>query len=123
MDPEELDKEIKKTSAFDEYMLIENNRTLPEDLAEKIYIVLEKECGAPKGQRDDFVWHFSEDKDPTREWRFCGELGFGGKFRWNERFFVNYYPEDKSKLRDEMVEKANAKLTELFIGYLKELKK
>jgi hypothetical protein len=66
--------------------------------ANKIYDILVKECGAWEEERNDFVLHQTrEEEQMTREWRFCGKLGFGGKFwRNNDRLYVNYYNEDQS---------------------------
>ena len=80
--------------------------------ANQIYDILEKECGAWVSEREGFV--YSQTHEVIREWRFCGKLGFGGKFwRNNCRLYVNYYNEDKTKERDAMVERANKLLEKI----------
>ncbi len=60
-----------------------------------------------KEERDNFLFAYSSG---ITEYRFCGKLGFGGKFRCRREFYVDYYQENKTKERDEMVAKANARL-------------
>ena len=83
--------------------------------ANKIYDILEKECGAWVSEREGFVYHqVNDEEDLTSEWRFCGKLGYGGKFwRANDRLYVNYYNEDQTKERDAMVERANKLLEQI----------
>ena len=45
------------------------------NLANRIYDVLVAEAGASEYFRQDFLYHFG-----THEFRFGGDLGFGGKF-------------------------------------------
>ena len=112
------------------------NRNLSIELATKVYIVLANECGArdrfetiEKGpyagsthnfDRAEFVHEFTKD-DPTREWRFSGKLGFGGKF-WhaNDRFYVSCYAEDETPAIREMIENANNELAILYKEYQEE---
>jgi len=79
-------------------------------------------AGASKGadNKELFVLAFIEG-ERTREFRFGGLLGHGGKFWHNDRspyskvpFYVTYYPEDHSKKRDAVVEKVNALITSLY---------
>jgi len=88
--------------------------------ANQIYDVLVATCEAPESMRADFV--HVQTTEFCKEWRFQGELGFGGKF-WRGRhgwifnrpnWFVNYYPEDRTPERDAMVEEANAALKYLY---------
>lgn len=46
------------------------------------------------------------------EWRFCGHLGFGGKFRF-PGFWVDCYPEDISPEREKVIQEANSRLQAL----------
>ena len=85
------------------------------EVANKIYDILVEECGAWEGDRDMFLFHF---KDIT-EYRFCGNLGFGGKI-WRRQplfsppsYWVSCYPEDRTPSINEMVQKANARLAEV----------
>jgi hypothetical protein len=52
------------------------------------------------------------------EYRFCGALGFGGKFRNNGNHdntpYVDCYPKDETPARLVMIERANKRLAELF---------
>jgi hypothetical protein len=79
----------------------------------KVYDILVEECGAHESERDSFIINQLE-KDHPREWRFCGSLGFGGKFWRNSgRLYVNCYNEDATPKRLAMIEKANARLEKL----------
>ena len=54
-------------------------RVLTPDQANAVYDVLVQECGAAGGHdRESFV--SQQTTDEIAEWRFCGKLGFGGKF-------------------------------------------
>jgi len=63
--------------------------------------------------RKDFI-RFCDKEYRTREYRFIGSLGFGGKF-WdnNGRFYVSCYQEDETEPRRQAIEKANSKLAEI----------
>lgn len=54
------------------------------------------------------------------EYRFMGDLGFGGKFRNNGNRdntpYVDCYPENETPERLKMIEAANKRLAELFGG-------
>lgn len=77
--------------------------------ANVIYDVLEL-LGAPASGRDVFVQHF-----PTREWRFYGYLGFGGKFWcYNDSWYVSCYQEDVTPERLRSIELANRILRNLY---------
>lgn len=85
---------------------------LTEQQARDVYAILVTEAGARGGSDlDSFVLHFAGE-NPTNEWRFCGSLGFGGKFRF-PRMTVDCYPEDETAERRSTIEKTNAKLREL----------
>lgn len=80
--------------------------------AGEAYDILAEHAGAPVGHdKQSFIYEFSGDA-PTREWRFCGSLGFGGKFRF-PRMTVDCYPEDKTPERLKAIEVTNAHLAEL----------
>jgi hypothetical protein len=83
--------------------------------ANEIYNILVEFGGAPESERDPFVYSYMMgDLD---EWRFCGKLGFGGKY-WNKRNAVSCYPEDETPQRIELINKINEILTlqSLFIN-------
>lgn len=69
--------------------------------------VLVNEAGAFEGDRGSFVHHqTTAGSRSTGEWRFCGALGFGGKFRrnvnrlpdgtWGEQWYVDCYRENET---------------------------
>ena len=60
--------------------------------------------------RDHFIIIQTDERE-CPEFRFCGSLGFGGKFWVNDgRFYVNCYREDETPKRRKVIEKANEKL-------------
>lgn len=88
-------------------------RRLTKEQAVRVYEVLFEHCGARPAEDDvaSFVHEFTRE-NPTSEYRFCGALGFGGKFRF-PRFSVDCYPEDSNPIRDKMVSDGNAALAAL----------
>ena len=77
--------------------------------ANAIFDILVKECGAFDDDRLGFV--YNQTAEPVSEWRFCGKLGFGGKFwRNNGKWYVNCYREDETPKRMKMIEAANKRL-------------
>lgn len=81
----------------------------------RVWDVLVKHCGADESQREYFL--ASADPKVTREWRFMGALGFGGKIWLNpemEKPYVNCYREDETPARTKMIAAANAELEKLF---------
>lgn len=84
--------------------------------ARQVYDVLVECAGAPESSwRDSFELEFTGER-PTNEWRFCGDLGFGGKFRF-PRMTVDCYPEDETPSRLEIIKRTNARLAELVAGW------
>jgi hypothetical protein len=80
--------------------------------AREVYDILVAYAGAAEGVgRDSFELEFTSDQ-PTNEWRFCGDLGFGGKFRF-PHMTVDCYPEDETPSRLDAIERTNARLAEL----------
>jgi len=78
------------------------------------YAILVEHAGAIADDVDNFVLHALKDDHPLTEWRFSGKLGFGGKFRrLDHKVYVDYYPEDKSKERDGIVQRVNFMLGDL----------
>ena len=81
--------------------------------ANAIYDILAEYAGAPEHGRVSFVYHAEEGRSPM-EHRFCGHLGFGGKFRMNAgRIYVDYDPEDRTAERDAIVKATNEALAAL----------
>lgn len=88
---------------------------MDEGLAHEVYQVLTEECGAADDADalSSFVANHRDGR--VDEYRFMGSLGFGGKF-WQRDMRVSCYREDESPERLAMIEKANARLSEL-AGY------
>jgi len=81
----------------------------PEVIFNQVYDILVEHVGASpsKDQRESFVHYFIESRSAV-EWRFCGNLGFGGKlYRLYQHYYVSYYPEDRTAERDAALVKAN----------------
>jgi hypothetical protein len=85
--------------------------------------ILVEECGfRPDDGRCSFVALISANinrwSHACHEYRFMGALGFGGKFRNNGNHnntpYVDCYPEHETLARLKMIERANARLAELF---------
>ena len=72
-----------------------------EEKANKIYDLLVSIGGAKESDRSDFIYLHCVHKPMCTEYRFCGKLGFGGKYRsfWNG---VTYYSEEETKERIEI---------------------
>ena len=84
-----------------------------EEIAERVYDVLEAVCGAWEGDRETFV-RSQVCARPPKEWRFQGLLGFGGKF-WASggAWYVNCYREDETPELISMITKANTALSRI----------
>jgi hypothetical protein len=103
-------------------MIIKSNKMkkLTEFIADKVYDILVEEAGASEYWRKNFV--FTESNNYCLEYRFQGNLDFGGKF-WNDyllidgkmiyHWYVSCYKEDETKERLEIIKKTNKKLKEL----------
>lgn len=80
------------------------------EFTDAVYDVLVEECGAPDGDYDRA--QFAACWPECVEYRFIGALGFGGKvWAWHNRPpTVNYYPEDETPERLEMMQRANERL-------------
>jgi hypothetical protein len=94
---------------------------ITNEQADEIYTILAEECGAPDDHmgfdRDAFGRYFTSATFP--EWRFSGDLGFGGKCRIISAHpipYVDYYPEDYSVARDNIVDRVNERIAKLFAG-------
>jgi hypothetical protein len=76
--------------------------------ANSIYDLLVKYCKALESERASFVCNMTEPDFSCHEWRFRGNLGFGGKFYHDMR--ISCYPEDRTKDRDAIIDKVNDEL-------------
>jgi hypothetical protein len=81
-----------------------------EQIANSIYNLLIARVGASEKWRDDFVYHMLCGR--TREYRFQGILGFGGKF-YTDKWRVSCYPEDETIERNKAIETVNIELKNL----------
>lgn len=96
-------------------------------ILEKIYAILVNYVGASEREsdRDSFVFSHLRDKYPCNEYRFCGNLNFGGKFRNDPcvpvdngkqvrgQWFVTCYLEDETIGRRKLIEATNNALMKL----------
>lgn len=94
-------------------------RKITSDQIDEVIKILVEECGMrPPDRYCAFRYHVAEAKDPCREYRFMGDLGFGGKFRNNGNNnntpHVDCYREHETPSRLAMIERANARLAALF---------
>lgn len=95
---------------------------IDEPQAKAILKILVEECGytVDPDRAAEFVRSIVKDDPPCREYRFCGALGFGGKFRNNGNFsntpYVDCYQEDMNPRRAAMITRANQRLATLFKG-------
>ena len=78
------------------------------ETANKAYDILMQEAGAKEYWRSDFVRCMTDD-EPSREYRFSGALGFGGKY-WIKRNAVDCYSEDLTPEREAVIKATNARL-------------
>jgi len=76
--------------------------------AHKVYDILVEIGGANEEDRYGFVHHHSKE-NPCSEWRFCGHLGFGGKYRRLTNK-VDCYPEHLNARRQKIIDEINQKL-------------
>jgi hypothetical protein len=80
----------------------------------KVYDILVEECGADEYWRENFVYSMNND---CKEYRFQGDLGFGGKMRNNcNGMYVDCYPNDETPARKAQIAAANKRIKELVDG-------
>lgn len=98
-------------------------RPITEAQALAIRQILVDECGYKVGDHDSFVFDINTARlhpyvPPVGEYRFCGSLGFGGKFRNNGNNenvpYVDCYPEDVNDVRRAAIANANRRIALLF---------
>jgi hypothetical protein len=83
---------------------------------EEVYDMLMTKGDAPAYAREAFVHAFIEPPPAHQasEWRCVPKLGFGGKFWRNAgRFYVSYYPEDRTVEREKILEEINDSIDQL----------
>lgn len=99
---------------------------ITKDQALEVLRILQEECGfARDAMNDESFVRTIQAPHPTEnhhcgEYRFCGAIGFGGKFRNNGNNnnvpYVDCYREDQTPDRLAMIERANKRLAVLFGG-------
>jgi hypothetical protein len=78
---------------------------------DSVFDALVKIGGAHESMREDFL-HAHMDKYPCREYRFMGDLGFGGKY-WSKENRVSCYSEDETPKRLSIIHELNNVLATL----------
>lgn len=76
----------------------------------RCWAILVEHAGAPTGDeaRDLFVQAMLREERPVQEYRFQGNLGFGGKFMRNDgMLYVQCYREDETPKRRTVLDKTN----------------
>lgn len=86
-----------------------------ESQALKVWDILVRVCDAPIGYRWDFVRSITECG--VKEYRFQGNLEFGGKF-YVDRIgnWVSCYPEDETPEREKIIQQANTEIAKCLSG-------
>lgn len=84
--------------------------------AAALYEILEQTVGAPT-EKESFMHHIQEalDKGERLEYRFIGNLGFGGKL-WihpHKTPYVTCYQEDETPGRRQLIKAANEEIQAL----------
>lgn len=88
-------------------------RALTEDEANAAIDVIVEYCGAKEDDRDVMVAYFTQPVD-GHEYRFMGNLGWGGKLYYNcGRLYVGCYGEHSNGARVAAMAVANHHLREI----------
>jgi hypothetical protein len=86
------------------------------ELYYKVWDILVEHVGAREEDRPRFIDAcLRKDRyEVLREWRFCGNLGFGGKFWRNDgRLYISCYREDMTRGLQKVINKVNGLLAEI----------
>jgi hypothetical protein len=83
-----------------------------EQLYRQCWAILVQHAGARAEDIDQFLQACEQIQDRSSgdclEYRFCGVLGFGGKFwRYQNRLYITCYPEDETEKRRGVIQKVN----------------
>lgn len=84
---------------------------MTSDKANAVYDILVKFCQSKESNRVYFIMNMTDPKPPT-EWRFQGNLGFGGKYYSDDNKVACYF-EDLSPERDNIISATNKLLSKL----------
>jgi len=77
----------------------------------KVYDILVTIGDANERMRESFI-HYHLRESGSHEWRFSGNLGFGGKYRLDENS-VDCYSEDETPERFEIIKRINEELSKI----------
>ena len=77
-----------------------------------VYDILVKIGGASESMRGSFIQNHLDTEYPCTEWRFCGHLGYGGKYR-SKTNTVDCYSEDETPKRLAIIREINTALATL----------
>jgi hypothetical protein len=95
------------------YLVCASNTTFAIDLelANDIFDILVETCDASEGWRANFLHIMTTG---CQEYRFQGNLGFGGKLYNNSsKLYVDCYPEDLTEVRQQAIDLANSRIKAL----------
>ena len=81
----------------------------------KVFDLLASIGGAHEAQRYGFIHAHIDPLYPCDEWRFCGLLGMGGKYR-RQKNRVDCYREDETPARLTIIKQLNEALSALDIS-------
>lgn len=79
---------------------------------DSVYSILVNIGGASESMRGSFVQNHTDTEYPCTEWRFCGHLGYGGKYR-RKTNKVDCYSEDETPKRIALIRELNDALAKL----------
>lgn len=94
--------------ALVDMMTIKTKDMLRYDFYFSVYNILIEYGKANSRDKAQFIRDHMDTE--INEWRFCGNLGFGGKY-WKKRNVVTCYPEDETPLRNSIKETINYHLS------------
>ncbi len=82
--------------------------------ANRVYDILVEHAGASESLREHFVYVHVVSEERCNSYRFCGSLGFSGKFYSSySELRVSCYSEDRTPKRDAIISRVNALLAAL----------
>jgi hypothetical protein len=97
--------------------------------ANKVWDLLVKEAGASENNRSEFLLWFktslpfypqnlmvADKKQISREYRFGGKFGFGGKINFCNQMMkshIPYYPSERTQENEEIIEQINKELKKI----------
>lgn len=79
---------------------------------DSVYAALVSIGGASESMRGSFIQNHTDAEYPCTEWRFCGHLGYGGKYR-SRTNRVDCYSEDETPKRLAIIGELNDALAKL----------